>query len=144
MSISYTPSHFGICVTDLQRSLRFYCEGLGFEAAETYEIGNEFQAGLEVDGDVDLDAVFIRNNAMAIELLAYRSPTPTGRRVGQPRPARPDALRVLRRRRRRGRRQARRPRGPLLPGTRCKTDAVEMIFVQDPDGVHVELMHSFE
>ena len=26
-----TFSHFGICVSDLDRSLRFYCDGLGFE-----------------------------------------------------------------------------------------------------------------
>ncbi len=143
MSNSYRPSHFGICVTDLQRSLRFYCDGLGFEPAETYTIGNEFAAGLEVDGNVDLDAVFIRNDAMAIELLAYRSPAP----VGRPSASRGQlglthfgfyvddvdeaAARLVA------------CGGTLLPDTRCKTDAVEMIFVEDPDGVRVELMRSF-
>ena len=29
MELSF--SHVGICVSDLERSLRFYCEGLGFE-----------------------------------------------------------------------------------------------------------------
>ncbi len=142
MSVKYTPSHFGICVTDLQRSLRFYCEGLGFEAAETYVIGNEFSAGLEVDGEVDLDAVFIRNDAMAIELLAYRSPHPTGR----PSASRgqlglthfgfwvDDVDEAAARLVAHG--------GTLLTGTRCKTDTVEMIFVEDPDGVRVELMKS--
>jgi glyoxylase I family protein len=32
-----TFSHFGLCVSDLERSLRFYCDGLGFERAITYE-----------------------------------------------------------------------------------------------------------
>jgi len=32
-------SHFGLCVSDLERSLRFYREGLGFDVAERYELG---------------------------------------------------------------------------------------------------------
>ena len=31
-----TFSHLGICVSDLERSLRFYCEALGFTAAESH------------------------------------------------------------------------------------------------------------
>ena len=38
---TYLPSHIGICVSDLDRSLRFYCEGLGFEVAERYELDSE-------------------------------------------------------------------------------------------------------
>jgi catechol 2,3-dioxygenase-like lactoylglutathione lyase family enzyme len=34
-----TFSHFGICVSDLDRSLRFYTEALGFEKAESHDIG---------------------------------------------------------------------------------------------------------
>ena len=37
-----TFSHFGICVSDLDQSLRFYCDALGFEKAESHEIGREF------------------------------------------------------------------------------------------------------
>ena len=37
-----TFSHFGICVSDLERSLRFYSEVLGFEKAESHDIGQEF------------------------------------------------------------------------------------------------------
>ena len=33
-----SPSHLGLCVSDLARSLRFYCEGLGFELAEGYTL----------------------------------------------------------------------------------------------------------
>ena len=35
---AYKPSHTGLCVTDLDRSLRFYCDGLGFEKANTYHL----------------------------------------------------------------------------------------------------------
>jgi len=28
-------SHIGICISDLERSMRFYCKGLGFKKAVT-------------------------------------------------------------------------------------------------------------
>ena len=34
-----TYSHLGICVSDLDRSLRFSCDALGFEKAESHAIG---------------------------------------------------------------------------------------------------------
>ena len=34
-----TFSHFGICVRDLERSLRFYCEALGFEKRSDARMG---------------------------------------------------------------------------------------------------------
>ena len=47
-------SHFGICVSDLERSLRFYCDALGFEKAESHEIGHEFARLMDFD-DVAVD-----------------------------------------------------------------------------------------
>ena len=67
-------SHFGLCVSDLQRSLRFYCDGLGFESTTTFEVGNEFAHTLEVDGDVAVTSHFIARDGVSIELLHYRSP----------------------------------------------------------------------
>ena len=43
-------SHLGICVSDLDASLRFYCEGLGFEEVAAHEVGEEFAALMELDG----------------------------------------------------------------------------------------------
>ena len=40
MTLSF--SHLGICVSDLDRSLRFYCEGLGFELVASHRVGEEF------------------------------------------------------------------------------------------------------
>jgi len=45
-----TFSHFGICVSDLERSLRFYCEALGFASAESHTVGEEFGPLMELDG----------------------------------------------------------------------------------------------
>ena len=47
-----TLSHIGLCVSDLERSLRFYCEGLGFEEKTPYRVGNEYRKLLELDGEI--------------------------------------------------------------------------------------------
>ena len=68
----FSPSHFGLCVRDLERSLRFWCDGLGFAIAERFEVGDEFGTALEVVVRVDCASQFIRYDGLAIELLAYR------------------------------------------------------------------------
>jgi len=75
-----TFSHFGICVSDLERSLRFYCDALGFEKAESHEIGREFAPLMDFP-DVVLTSQFIRKGTTAIELLAFSEPAPFGDRV---------------------------------------------------------------
>jgi catechol 2,3-dioxygenase-like lactoylglutathione lyase family enzyme len=75
--VSTTFSHIGLCVTDLDRSVRFYVEGLGFEAAESWTIGAEYGALMELPG-VELTSQFLRRDGNAIELLHYRSPGVVG------------------------------------------------------------------
>lgn len=70
-------SHFGICVSDLEQSLRFYSEGLGFERAESHAIGSEFARLMEFP-DVDVTSQFIRRGPTTIELLAFVEPAPFG------------------------------------------------------------------
>ena len=138
----FTPSHFGLCVRALAPSLRFWCDGLGFTAAERFEVGDEFAGALEVEGRVACVSQFIRKDALAIELLCYASPGAVGAA------------------------SARRNQlglthfsltvddlgaavqhlvscgGKLLPATHAENDAVELMFVEDPDGVRVELMRN--
>ncbi len=76
-------SHVGICVSDLDRSIRFYCEGLGFEPAESFEVGDEFAALMEMDS-VRLRSQFLRRDGHAIELLSFGHPEPGGERVRRP------------------------------------------------------------
>ena len=45
MSVQYVM-HFGVCVRDLERSLRFYRDALGFEEAGRLEIDGEPTATL--------------------------------------------------------------------------------------------------
>jgi glyoxylase I family protein len=70
----FSYSHSGICVRDLERSLRFWCDGLGFEKAEVFPVGADFGPSLEVDGEVAVTSQFIRKGPIAIELLDYQSP----------------------------------------------------------------------
>ena len=72
-----TFSHFGICVSDLDRSLRFYCDALGFRAAESHEIGSEFAQLMDLE-EVKVTSQFIRKGTTAIELLAFSEPAPFG------------------------------------------------------------------
>jgi catechol 2,3-dioxygenase-like lactoylglutathione lyase family enzyme len=138
----FTPSHFGLCVRDLARTLRFWCDGLGFAAAERFEIGDEFGAALEVEGRVDCVSQFIRKEGVAIELLAYRSPgalgAPSTRRnqlglthfslyVDDVGAAAKHLVACG---------------GKLLPATHAENPGIELVFVEDPDGVRVELMRS--
>ncbi len=137
-------SHFGICVSDLEVSLAFYCGALGFEKAESHEIGSEFAALMDLP-DVAVTSQFIRRGPTAIELLAFREPGPFGeqtrRAVNQlglthlsfrvdDLPA--TAARVVE------------FGGSIVESSRTTIDlgaaALEFLYCTDPDGVRVELM----
>ncbi len=137
-------SHFGICVSDLERSLTFYCEALGFEKAESHEIGSEFAALMDLP-DVAVTSQFIRRGPTSIELLAFREPRPFGdqtrRAVNQlgltHLSFRVDdvptaAARVVE------------FGGSIVESSRTTIDlggaSLEFLYCTDPDGVRVELM----
>jgi lactoylglutathione lyase len=137
-------SHFGICVSDLERSLRFYCEALGFEKAESHQIGSEF-AGLMDLPDVAVTSQFIRRGTVAIELLAFSEPAPFGdglrRAVNQLglthlsfRVADVEAVAA----------KVVELGGALVESSRTTIDfggtPLEFVYCTDPDGVRVELM----
>ena len=137
-------SHFGICVSDLDRSLTFYCEALGFEKAESHEIGSEFAALMDLP-DVAVTSQFLRRGPTAIELLAFREPDPFGeqtrRAVNQlglthlsfrVDDVAATAARVVE------------FGGSIVASSRTTIDlggtALEFLYCTDPDGVRVELM----
>ena len=68
------------CPTSIA-SVRFYCEGLGFEQVASHRVGEEFAALMEVDG-VELESRMLAPDGVTIELLGYRTPetTATARR----------------------------------------------------------------
>lgn len=133
-------SHIGLCVTDLDRSYRFYVEGLGFEPFARFEITRGIA---EVDLPVDLTSCFIQKDGLRIELLHYRSPGA----IGHPSTRRNhlglthlsfttddvDAAAAA----------LVEYGGTIIEGTRSGQDdpsSVQIIFVADPDGTRVELM----
>lgn len=71
-------THVGICVTDLERSLRFYRDGLGFTYRSELRVqGEPTDTLLRLHG-VDLRAVYLERDGTRIELLHYAAPTAIG------------------------------------------------------------------
>lgn len=67
-------THIGICVSDIDRSLRFYRDALGFEYLSELEVVGEPADTLLELKDVDLRAVYLQRDGFRIELLYYVSP----------------------------------------------------------------------
>ena len=137
-------SHFGICVLDLERSVRFYCDGLGFEKAESHAIGSEFARLMDLD-DVSMTSQFIRRGPTAIELLAFAEPAPVG--DGVRRPVHRLGLTHLSFRVRDLEATVHRLvelGGSVVDSSRTTIDLggtpLRFVYCTDPDGVRVELM----
>ena len=80
-------SHVGICVTDVEASLQFYRDFLGFQPVHELEIQGEATARLLRLEKVELRAVFLERDGVRIELLHYATPgyigEPTPRAMNQ-------------------------------------------------------------
>jgi catechol 2,3-dioxygenase-like lactoylglutathione lyase family enzyme len=142
-SPAYRPSHLGLCVSDLDRSIRFYCDGLGFERAESYELDSSAAEGLdralEVPGRAVLRSQYIAYGDLRIELLYFSSPQP----IGEPSAHRNqrglthlafyvddvDAAAA----------HLSAHGGTIIDSTRTKP-GIDIVFLADPDGTRVELM----
>ncbi len=72
---TYAPSHLGICVSELERSLRFYRDGLGFEVSDRFDLDStqlpDLPASLEVESPVTVVSQMIVKGPLKIELLHY-------------------------------------------------------------------------
>ena len=134
-------SHIGLCVTDLERSRRFYRDGLGFQEVAQFEVGPEFAQVMEVEGALSLTSVFLRRDGVSIELLGYRSPAVEG--DGTRRKMTElglthlsllvqDVDDVAERLQALG--------GTVLPATRLSAASGEFVYCLDPDGIRIELM----
>jgi catechol 2,3-dioxygenase-like lactoylglutathione lyase family enzyme len=143
--VTLSFSHLGICVSDLERSLRFYCEGLGFEQVASYQVGEEFGALMELEG-VTLESRLLARDGVTIELLGYVSPPYTGDGARRPmnqlglthlnfRVDDVDAVAAA----------IEGLGGTVVRETRTTFDPtgnrLDFLYCTDPDGVRIELMH---
>ena len=70
-----TVNHVGLCVTDLDRSRRFYEAALGFEPVREMAIPDDFTADLlRVPRPVGLTAAYLRRDGFVLELLHFDRP----------------------------------------------------------------------
>ena len=138
---SVSISHIGICVADVERSVRFYTEALGFVLERSIEeIGPPFDTLTELPG-VTCSAHYVTCGEIKIELIGY----PGGGVVGsaERRPMNQlgfthmtlvvddvDAVasRVIQ------------FGGQAHAETKIESPFGQMIFCTDPDGVRIELM----
>ena len=137
-------SHIGICVSDLDASLRFYCEGLGFVEGASHDVGQEFAALMEVDA-VRLRSRMIARDGVTIELLGFDAPGVTG--DGSRRPM--NMLGLTHLSLRVGDVEGTAATIEALGGTVVREtrttlafgdSTLDFVYCTDPDGVRIELM----
>jgi catechol 2,3-dioxygenase-like lactoylglutathione lyase family enzyme len=141
--LSLRPSHLGICVSDVGAAMRFWCDGLGFEVAEGYDLDTAMLPGLapalEVAAPIVMRSQMIKLGAMKIEVISYTSPATTGSPSTSRGAVGFTHLSFLH------------PEidafaqhlvdcgGTVLKATRVNV-GIEVVFLTDPDGIRVELM----
>jgi catechol 2,3-dioxygenase-like lactoylglutathione lyase family enzyme len=82
--MSLRVNHVGLCVSDLEASLRFYRDALGFEQKGELRVKGEPADTLLRLRDVAMHALYLHRDGLTIELLHYASPGHLG--DGTPRP----------------------------------------------------------
>ncbi len=137
-------THLGICVSDLERSLRFYGEVFHCVEVGRFEgKGDPSATILGLPASLELTAVYLERDGWRIELLHY--PTPGHRGPAAPRPMNQlgythlsfrvsDLEAVLARIEACG--------GRVLRETYQGTLGSKVVFAVDPDGVRFELIEA--
>ena len=67
-------THLGLCVSDLERSLRFYCGLFGFEEVHRLDLSGEAVSKLNEMEDVVVTSVFLERDGWRLELMAFDAP----------------------------------------------------------------------
>lgn len=132
-------SHFAVCVSDLERSRRFYTEALGFTVSHEVDVGAPFEKLTEFPV-IDGHAIFLKHGSLTLELNGYKTPEVTG--PAKPRPMNQlgithmafivgnlaevgDRIDKL--------------GGKVLRHTHVSGPMGDMMFATDPDGTRLEL-----
>ena len=130
-------SHFGLCVSDLERSLAFYRDAIGFKEVSRLTFSDEGSRRLLGLPDGILEAAYLEREGWLLELLGFPEP---GTLPGDaPRPMNRTGLThlsfVVESLEAIGA-AIERHGGRVLEETRLET----VVFALDPDGTRLELM----
>lgn len=83
--LSSTNSHVGICVSNLEKSRKFYTEIFGFKVRALLSPGNEMRDLVGIQDELQVRCQFLEKDGFWIELVEYAKPGHVGPNV--PRPA---------------------------------------------------------
>jgi catechol 2,3-dioxygenase-like lactoylglutathione lyase family enzyme len=137
-------THIGICVTDLERSIAFYRDLLGFVELKRSDMGGPPLDRLNQLEGVKVHTVFLERDGSRVELMEFASPGWVGEREARPmnrlgvthlafRVSEFDALC--------DRLEA--AGGALIGATRIDMPGpTRVIMATDPDGVRIELLEA--
>jgi lactoylglutathione lyase len=143
-------SHVGLCVSDLERSTRFYTEVLGFRELWTMVMGDEVAATMELRAHpaIRFESRMLARGDLRVELLHWLDPAPEGDRTRRPMNRygmthlcfRVDDVDDLTE-------AATRWGGEAHDATRSELDnagvdgaPVRLLYLTDPDGIRIECM----
>lgn len=138
-------THVGICVSDVERSVRFYRDLLGFAYRSELRVQGEPSDTLLRLRGVDLQAIYLERDGTRIELLHYVAPGAVG--DGEPRVMNGRGLTHLSLRVDRLQETVATLRAAgvrVLDETLIEIPSFEAaaIFIADPDGTLIELVQS--
>lgn len=66
--------HVSLVVSDLERSLRYYCEGLGFEEVLRMEMGQEIASVGLLEGEVRFNSALVTRDSLVVQIIHWPSP----------------------------------------------------------------------
>jgi catechol 2,3-dioxygenase-like lactoylglutathione lyase family enzyme len=138
-------SHIGVCVSDLEHSVKFYRDALGFRELSRLAVeGAESERLLAIDGG-ELQAVYLERDGTRIELLYYPvagyrpgdAPCPMNRLGFTHFSLRVENIDSTIA-------EVEQAGGRCLADTRIDNEAwhTAAVFVTDPDGLRIELLQA--
>ena len=135
-----TASHIGICVEDLERSRRFYIDGLGCTEFARFDINRPIS---EVDSPCRLSSIVLKKDGFRYELVQYHEPGAIGAPATRRNQLGLTHLSFLVDDVDATARELERHGGTIIEGSRSGASdpsGVQIIFLADPDGIRIALM----
>jgi glyoxylase I family protein len=141
-------SHVGVCVSDLERSTRFYVDVLGFEEVFTMDMGDEVAATMEKEAPISFRSRMLARDDVRVELLHWITPEAGGDREKRPMDRyglthlciRVDDVEDLVDAAVAAGGAVHRQTLSVLEGAGVGGGPVKLLYLTDPDGTRVELM----